>query len=238
MAGLVRAAAGCYDAAVAFGTPFISGKDSLNNEYRDASGQRVAIPPTLLISALANVPDVRRCVTMDLKAVGDRVYLVGATHDELAGSHLQAIGADIGASELPRVDLAAARATFARLHAAISAGTVRACHDLSEGGLAVAAAEMAMAGELSLDLDIAPISAGASQAARLFGETPSRFLVEVALTQATAFEAHMQGVDLAAVGEVRDGGELLLRDGEETLAQIGIAELKAAWQSGLDPLEL
>ncbi|MBX0327973.1 phosphoribosylformylglycinamidine synthase subunit PurL [Oscillochloris sp. ZM17-4] len=238
MAGLTRAAAGCYDAAVAFGTPFVSGKDSLNNEYRDASGQRVAIPPTLLISALANVPDVRRCVTMDLKVVGNRVYLVGATREELAGSHLAAIGVEVGASELPKVDLAAARETFARMHAAISAGVVRACHDLSEGGLAVAAAEMAMAGGLGLDLDIALIGGEASQLARLFGETPSRFLAEVAPEQAAAFESHMAGVELAALGEVTGGPELHLRAGEMSLARIGLAELKAAWQSGLDPLEL
>jgi phosphoribosylformylglycinamidine synthase len=89
MAGLVRAAAGCYDAALAFGTPFISGKDSLNNEYRDASGARTPIPPTLLISALAIVPDVRRTVTIDLKEPGNHVYLVGETRDELGGSHYE-----------------------------------------------------------------------------------------------------------------------------------------------------
>jgi phosphoribosylformylglycinamidine synthase len=134
--------------------------------------------------------------------------------------------------------LAAARETFAKLHAAIGAGLVRACHDLSEGGLAVAAAEMAMAGEIGLDLDIAAISGPASRLARLFGETPSRFLVEVAPAQTTAFEAQMAGVALAALGEVREGDDLRLRDGAETLARIGVAELKAAWQSGLDPLDL
>ncbi|NTU84029.1 MAG: phosphoribosylformylglycinamidine synthase subunit PurL, partial [Chloroflexales bacterium] len=120
MAGLVRAAAGCYDAAVAFGTPFISGKDSLNNEYRDATGARVAIPPTLLISAISHVPDVRRCVTMDLKEAGDALYVVGATRDELGGSHLAAVaGREPAASvEVPKVDLAAARAAFAALHGA------------------------------------------------------------------------------------------------------------------------
>jgi phosphoribosylformylglycinamidine synthase len=238
MAALVRAAAGCYDAAVAFGTPFVSGKDSLNNEYRDAAGKRVAIPPTLLISALARVPDVRRCVTMDLKGVGGLVYLVGATRDELAGSHLQAIGVEVGASDLPKVDLAAAREAFARLHAAIAAGLVRACHDLSEGGLAVAAAEMAMAGELGLNIDIAAIGGGAGRLARLFGETPSRFLVEVDPGDAAAFEAQMAGVALAALGVVTGDTALHLRDGAETLAALGVAELKAAWQSGLDPLDL
>ncbi|NTV63178.1 MAG: phosphoribosylformylglycinamidine synthase subunit PurL, partial [Oscillochloris sp.] len=238
MAGLVRAAAGCYDAAVAFGTPFISGKDSLNNEYRDAAGQRVAIPPTLLISALARVPDVRRCVTMDLKAAGNQLYLVGATRDELAGSHLEAVGASSAPSDLPRVNLAAARDTFARLHAAISAGAVRACHDLSEGGLAVAAAEMAIAGRLGIDLDLAPIGGALSQLARLFSESPSRFLVEVAPAQAPAFEAQLAGTPLAYLGQVTAEPLVRLREGAETVIALGIAELKAAWQSGLDPLPL
>ncbi|NTW01821.1 MAG: phosphoribosylformylglycinamidine synthase subunit PurL, partial [Oscillochloris sp.] len=238
MAGLVRAAAGCYDAAVAFGTPFISGKDSLNNEYRDASGQRVAIPPTLLISALAHVADVRRCVTMDLKTAGNLIYLVGSTRAELAGSHLEAIGVDVGESNLPKVDLAAAKATFTQLHAAISAGMVRACHDLSEGGLAVAAAEMAIAGGLGLDLDIAQITGAVNQQARLFSETPSRFLVEIDPAQATAFEAQLAGVALAKLGKVTSDGIVNVRDGTESLNRVSIAEIKVAWQSGLDPLNL
>ena len=77
LGSLVRAAEACRDVALAFGMPFISGKDSLNNEYR--SGDRhIVIPPTLLISALGLVPDVRHCVTMDLKEPGNLLYLVGA----------------------------------------------------------------------------------------------------------------------------------------------------------------
>ncbi len=238
MAGLVRSCAACYDAAVAFGTPFISGKDSLNNEYRDASGQRVAIPPTLLISALAHVPDVRRCVTMDLKAAGNRLYLVGATGEDLDGSHLQALGVEVGASGLPRVDLAVARATFTKLHAAISAGTIASCHDLSEGGLAVAAAEMALAGGLGLELDIAAIPGDASRTARLFGESPSRFLVEVAPEQEAAFTTQMTGITVAMLGNVTETGQVVLREGAESLVDLNVATLKDAWQSGLAPLSL
>jgi phosphoribosylformylglycinamidine synthase len=244
MAGLVRACAGCYDAAVAFGTPFVSGKDSLNNEYRDASGTRVAIPPTLLITALAQVADVRRCVTMDLKLIGSPLYLVGATRNELLGGYLLAVLAPAEAarlaeeSELPRVDLAVARATFAALHAAISAGLVRACHDLSEGGLGVAAAEMAIAGGLGLELDLRRVDGPGDALLKLFSESPSRFLVETAPEHAAAFEAAMAGLPLARVGTSLAEPELRLRNGDSALERFALDELRAAWQSGLDGIEL
>src|SRR5262249_43378253 len=144
LGSLVRAAEACRDAALAYGMPFISGKDSLKNEYH-AGGRNIVIPPTLLISALGLVPDVRRCVTMDLKEPGNLLYLVGATKDEMGGSHYNLVhGLDGGA--VPRVDFEAAPAVFHALHSAITSGLVRACHDLSEGGLAAAVAEMAFAG--------------------------------------------------------------------------------------------
>ncbi|RRR65823.1 MAG: phosphoribosylformylglycinamidine synthase subunit PurL [Candidatus Viridilinea halotolerans] len=234
MAGLVRAAAGCYDAAVAFGTPFISGKDSLNNEYRDAEGQRVAIPPTLLISALAEVPDVRRSVSMDLKQAGNQIYLVGATRAELGGSHWHAIvGVDALAGQVPQVDLAAARATFVALHAALRAGLVAACHDLSEGGLAVAAAEMALAGDLGLDLDLAALGSELDVTTKLFSETPSRFLVEVHPTDAEAFAAALAGVALVPLGTVQAEPLLTLRSGTNVVAALTVDDLRRAWHAGL-----
>ncbi|MBK9711502.1 MAG: phosphoribosylformylglycinamidine synthase subunit PurL [Kouleothrix sp.] len=250
MAALVRAAAGCYDAALAYGAPFISGKDSLNNEYRGADGRRTPIPPTLLISALALVPDVRRTTTMDLKEPGNYIYLIGETRDELAGSHYgerpttndqrQMISEDapssfaFGRSSVPKVDLEVAPRLFAALHAAIAGGLARACHDLSEGGLGVAAAEMAFAGMrgLRLDLRAAPRRDGLDDPATLlFSESPSRFLVEVRPADAAAFEAALAGLPIGRVGEVTDGGELSIAGlGGEELLRAGLADLKAAWQ--------
>lgn len=236
MAGLVRAAAACYDGAVAFGTPFISGKDSLNNEYRDADGNRVAIPPTLLISALSHVHDISQCVTMDLKQAGDVIYLLGATRAEFAGSHLAAVGMIEDAGALPKVDLAAARATFRALHRAIRAGLVRACHDLSEGGLAVAAAEMAIAGELGMRLtldgvDLDPLTL-------LFSETPSRFLVAVDPAQSAAFEAVLAGLPLMRLGVVTAAPEVQAVWRDQTLINLPVAQLRATWQHGLDAISV
>ncbi|WP_254513802.1 phosphoribosylformylglycinamidine synthase subunit PurL [Anatilimnocola floriformis] len=247
---LVRAALACHDVALALGTPFISGKDSLNNEYSyDASGTRktISIPPTLLISALGQVADVRQCVTMDLKQPGNLLYLVGNTRDELAGSHLEAIRGNgcltDGAcgSEVPRVNTAVAKKTFAAMHQAIKSGTVRACHDLSEGGLAVAAAEMAFAGGFGARIRLAEVPtditsgdrSDAFESVLLYSESNTRFLVEVAPSQQAAFTAALAGVPHAHVGEVTETGCLQIAGAKGLLIDAELAKLKEAWQKPL-----
>src|SRR5262249_36961361 len=111
LGSLVRAADACRDVALAYGTPFISGKDSLNNEYRSAD-RRISIPGTLLISAMGFVHGVRRCVTMDLKEPGNDLYVVGVTRDGLGGSHYHQVTGQTGGS-VPRVDLELAPRIFA-----------------------------------------------------------------------------------------------------------------------------
>jgi phosphoribosylformylglycinamidine synthase len=235
MAGLTRAAAGCYDAALAYGAPFISGKDSLNNEYLAADGTRTPIPPTLLISALAIVPDVGHCTTMDLKEAGNLIYLVGLTRDALLGSHyvdLAQVGS-IDGSELPMVDLALAPKLLAAVHASIAAGLVRACHDLSEGGLAVAAAEMAIAGGLGMSIDLArvPQPGAVDERALLFSESPTRLLIEVRPADAMAFEAKLADLPHAQIGTVVTVEQLHVTSPiGARLIDIAVADLKRAWQ--------
>jgi phosphoribosylformylglycinamidine synthase len=190
LGSLVRGAEACRDAALALNMPFISGKDSLNNEYTSADQRRrLSIPPTLLISALGHVPDVRRCVTMDLKAPGNVLYLVGTTRAELGGSHLHLIfGATGGA--VPHVDFTTARRVFDGLHQAIAEGLVRSCHDLSEGGLAVALGEMVFAGEVGAEItNLRGSGDNQNDTVLVFSESPTRFVVEVEPAHAAAFEA-------------------------------------------------
>jgi phosphoribosylformylglycinamidine synthase len=217
-------------------TPFISGKDSLNNEfsYHDEQGNRqtIAIPPTLLISAMGQVDDVACCVSMDMKQAGNLVYQVGQTHDELGGSHLGLVTGSSG-GRVPRVDPAVARPTLQAIHQAICQGLVRSCHDLSEGGLAVAAAEMAFAGGLGLQLDISKLSQQVGELAALFSESNSRFLCEVTPQQAEEFEATCEGLAVTLIGTVTDGGQLTVEaDGNSVLEQ-SLEDLKEAWQSPL-----
>jgi phosphoribosylformylglycinamidine synthase II len=243
LGSLVRAVKGCYDAAVGFGTPFVSGKDSLNNEYR-AHGQRLPVIPTLVISAFGTIDNAVQTVDMSLKAPGNLLYQVGATHDELAGSHyaLQLERATFEAlfpyTVAPKVNIARARVTMLALGAAIRAGLVRSCHDLSEGGLAVAAAEMALAGQLGLTIELAnaPHDLEASEALAntlLFSESASRFLVEVAPEQQTAFEhflSERQVADFAHIGSVNASAHLLVSNRAQNVIDLPVTSLQAAWK--------
>ena len=232
LGAIVRAAEACRDVAIAFGTPFISGKDSLNNTYTGKTGERLDIPHTLLVSALGRVPDVRQCVTMDLKEPGNDLYLVGLTKNELGGSHFHVVTGQSGGA-VPRVDVELAPRVFAAVHAAITQGLVRACHDLSEGGLAVAAAEMAFAG--GVGLDIAGLNAIAeADEVRLFSESPSRFLIEARPDHAAALGACFAGVPFVRVGVTVSEPRLRVAGANgEWLIWVKLAELKEAWQKPL-----
>jgi phosphoribosylformylglycinamidine synthase subunit PurSL len=231
LGALVRTAEACRDVAVAFGTPFISGKDSLNNTYATQGGERLDIPHTLLVTALGRVADVRKCVTMDLKEPGNALYLVGTTKDELGGSHFHLVTGRTGGA-VPQVDLAGAPKLFAAVHSAISQGYVRACHDLSEGGLAVAAAEMAFAGGIGADLTALP--GNLSDEAKLFSESPSRFLIEVYSEHTSQFEAALAAVPVARVGTtVADPRLRIASANGEWLIWVKLATLKEAWQKPL-----
>ncbi len=198
---LVEAAQGCYDAALRYGTPFISGKDSLNNEYVGADGLRHAIPPTLLISAIGIIDDVNQAVTMDLKEAGNLLYLIGDFAPVFGGSHYMLAREDAGtepvSDPVPAIS-ENAPAVYHALNQAILNGLVRACHDLSEGGLAVAAAEMCIGGRLGLTMELE-----AEDTLRaLFGETNGCLLVEVQPGNTAAFEklfASLPSLRLAVV---------------------------------------
>jgi phosphoribosylformylglycinamidine synthase len=234
LGSLVRAAEACRDTALAYGMPFISGKDSLNNEYHSV-GRHVVIPPTLLISALGRVPDVRKCTCMDLKAPGNLLFLLGRTRDEMGGSHY-ALVRGLAGGTVPRPDLDLAPRLFRGLYEAIRRGLVRACHDLSEGGLAVAAAEMAFAGGVGADLT-APGAADTplSDPVLLFSESTTRFLVEVAPPDAAAFRGCLgPGVPLAEVGQTcREPRLRIAGPGGGWVVEAALDQLKEAWQKPL-----
>jgi phosphoribosylformylglycinamidine synthase len=231
LGSLVLAAQACHDVALAYRMPFISGKDSLKNEFH-APGHHIVIPPTLLISALGQVPDVRKCVTMDLKEPGNLLYLLGATKDEMGGSHYHKATGRTGGT-VPRPDLAQAPKLFAALHTAITWGLVRSCHDLSEGGLAVAAAEMAFAGGLGADLSSAG-APGLPDEAALFSESCTRFLLEVKPENVSRLEAALAGQPLIKVGTVVTQQRLRIAGANgEWVVWADLGALKEAWQAPL-----
>ncbi len=233
---LVEACRACHDLSLAFGAPFVSGKDSLNN-FTEIDGQRISIPNTLLISAMAVVPDIRKAVSMDFKESGNPVFLVGNTYDELAGSEYCQYLSREGAT-VPQVRPDTALAVMTQLQQAISRGYVKACHDLSEGGIAVAASEMAFAGHLgvSLSLDMVPLG---EQVVRddimVFSESNSRFLVEVNAEVGALFSGLFNGLPCAAIGAVQDTPVLRVTGlSGDTVLECGIDSLRTAWKQTLD----
>ncbi len=232
LGGLVRASYGCYDMAKAYGVPFISGKDSLNNEY-STGRSTISIPPTLLISAIAVMDDVSKAVTMDAKKAGSAVYLVGLTYDELGGSQYYKMRGFIG-NDVPRVDPAYGKRLMNTLSRAMQSGAIASCHDCSDGGAAVALAEMAFAGGLGMDIAFSPRHMPAGQEpllndVLLFSESNTRFIVEV--SDEKRFLQSMKRLPVWKLGHVVKGGQFTIRTlTGKTIVDADIDELKAAWQ--------
>ncbi len=235
LGALVRAAQACYDMAIVYETPFISGKDSLNNEF-ESEGKIISIPHTLLISAIGVMEDVNCAVSMDFKQADDLIYIIGTTHNELGGSEYFRTQGFMGNS-VPKVNPQYAKELMDNLSVATEKGLVRACHDCSEGGIGVAIAEMAFAGGLgaSINLGTAPLGEPIDRDDfMLFSESNSRFLVEVAPEDKDKFEKVMHGISLAHIGQVAKSEMLEIYGlGDRKVVDVTLAALKEAWQKPL-----
>jgi len=219
---LVAAVDGCVAGAEAFAAPFVSGKDSLNNEFTGADQQRQAVPPTLVITAVAHVPDVDATVTADAKAAGHVLVLLGHTANEWAGSHAAMV---CGTGDTPVVVPAfdpTAPDRYRALHGLITAGRIAACHDCSEGGVAVAVAEMAMGGRLGVQFT--PVDP-AQLHTMLFAESAGRLIVEIDLADLDDVRAEVPGA-VTVIGHVVAEQTLTLPDG----AWLPLDMMLAAWE--------
>ncbi len=236
---LVRAAIACHDLAIQWKTPFISGKDSLNNEFTWINGrgekQTIAIPCSLLISAMGQIDDCRLAVTMDFKRAGNAVYLIGVTRDELAGSYA-ALALGKSGGSVPTVDATLAMRSYQAIHRAMKRKLIVSCHDLSEGGLAVALAEMSFAGELGVSIDITNMRQASfiDREVALFSESNSRLLCEVPAALISQFELAMQGLPCFQIGEVAEHDRVAIRCNMELLIDRPWRVLRDIWLKPLD----
>ena len=234
---LVRASQACYDGAMAFGAPFISGKDSLNNEFACEDGSVIAIPSTLLISAISIVDDTNKCITMDVKKSGNLLFAVGETKNELGGSHYYKIKGHLGIN-VPKVDLEKAPKIAAKISEAIEQGLVVSCHDCSEGGLAVAMAEMAFAGGLGIEADLRGLAKSddcVRADTQLFSESNSRYIVEVEADKFDAFAKLMLNLPFGQIGKVTQDNRLLVKsENGKTVIDVDIDTAKRTWQKTFD----
>ena len=225
LGGLVRAAEACYEGALAYRAPFISGKDSLNNQFTTDDGRTIAIPPTLLISGIGIVQDVSCCVTMDAKTAGNLLVLAGGpTTGAMGGSHYEMLyGHAEHHGELPAVDPAGGARAARAVAGLIDRGLVRSAHDCSDGGLLIAAAEMAMAGGLGIEL--------ALDGRACFSEDPARYLLEIDPGDLDAVTAALSDLTHVVVGEFTGDRRLTLSDAQ---LDVPIDELRSAWLGTLD----
>jgi phosphoribosylformylglycinamidine synthase len=263
LGAVVRAAEGCYDGALAYKTPFVSGKDSLSNQFTKEDGSVITIPQTLLITAMGIVPDVLRSRTMDAKSAGNALLLIGDTTSAMGGSHLvmlektggrgQGTGdggqatdrairnpkSEIRNLSIPRVDLTQGPRNAAAVAKLIAAGLVASAHDCSDGGMLVAAAEMAFAGRVGLDLNLAgvPTREPLSEFEICFAETPSRYLIEVATNRIDAVIRTLRDANIpfGQVGTFATHDRLTVRSPKAgRLMEESLDALRDTWKKPLD----
>jgi phosphoribosylformylglycinamidine synthase subunit PurSL len=230
LAQLVRANRALYDYTVLFGTPLISGKDSMKNDYVNGD-TRISIPPTLLVSAISAVKDVRKSVTMDFKEEGDLIVVVGKTWAELAGSEYFA---ELGLSGniCPKVDGEHALKIYRAVEKATTMSLVRSAHDVSDGGLAVALAESAFAGGFGADIDCSAVpQAGVFRDDYLlFSESQSRLVLTIKEKDLDRLPRLFKGISYGIIGKVTGERRLKVRGiYGATVINCDTERLKEAW---------
>ncbi|MDO8802898.1 MAG: phosphoribosylformylglycinamidine synthase subunit PurL [Elusimicrobiota bacterium] len=234
MGDLVLAAEGCHDAAMAYGAPFISGKDSFYNQAKDADGKEYPVPISLLISATAPVEDIRGAITMNYKEAGNPVYLAGVSRRGMGGSVYNDM-ADSGNNLISPLDMKAAVQLYTAVLKTIKSGCVCAAHDVSQGGLAVTLSEMAFSGGFGADIDLAGAAReeGLSALELLFGESPARLVLEVVKGKEAEFLKLVKGLPVNEIGYVKEDRALEVKDGWSRLFAEDILTLKKSWKRDL-----
>lgn len=231
LAALVRACRALRQFCLAWNIPCISGKDSMKNDYLGEAG-RISIPPTVLFTVLGVMDNVTRAMTSDFKQPGDQIYLLGGTWRELGASEAAAqLG--VAGGKIPRVDAASAQARYRGLHALAGQRAISACHDCSDGGLAVALAEMCIGGRLGCEIDLDAVAAYEPMSAfeLLYSESASRHIATVKREFAPLLDALGLWQICRRVGEVRANGELRIKSGDSEIARVGVEDLARAFKA-------
>ncbi len=230
LAKLVRMCEALYDMSTYFQIPMTSGKDSMKNDYK-GDGVRISIPPTILYSMTAKVDDIRRTVTSNFKAIGDRIYLLGDTYNELGASEFYKLFGEVGTS-VPKVRKEAAYQLYQKVSDANREGWIESCHDCSDGGMIIALAECLFGGQLGCNVNVDGFREDLSLLSILYAESHSRFVVSIAPENQAAFETHF-GDAATYLGNVIPGDKLLVSYKEEEIINQSISDLIAAWEGGL-----
>ena len=242
LAQLVRANRALDEVCRAYKLPCISGKDSMKNDAT-LDGEKISVPPTLLFSLIGNHSDVRKAVSSDFKQVGDMIYLVGETHQELGASELAFMLRDESNGEsgiggrVPQIDTSRNLSLYHSLTKAMSNELVSSAHDCSDAGLAAAVAECCFGCDSGADLDISDIfhaDINLNDWGALFGESLGRILVSVKPENSKSFEASMEGHECNYLGEVNSVDKITIVDQDIPILIASMSELRDAWKNTLN----
>jgi phosphoribosylformylglycinamidine synthase II len=234
LGALVETVKGIAAAAEVYGAPFVSGKDSFYNYFETKEGP-VSIPVTILVSGMGIVEEEGHVVGASLRRCDSLLAIVGHTSGDLGGS-VFARRHGIEGAPVPATRAEEALACYRAYHEAVKKGYILSAHDVGEGGLAVTLAEMAFSGKAGLEIDLCslPMDDDATKAAMLFGESPSRLVVEVAPEHFPRVADLFEGLPFAALGRATASHRnLRIEWGKETLLNESLADLKTLWKTGL-----
>ena len=233
---LKRSVQACHDYAVAYGTPLISGKDSMFNDFKgyDEKGKpiKISIPPTLLISSIGVIPDINKTISLDLKFFGDLIYLLGDTYEELGGSEYFGMLGYIGNS-VPHVDAQKNMTLYKKFYQCIQNDLLASSLSVGRGGLGVALAKTAMGGMLGIDVSLKNLKGSVKRNDdALFSESQGRIIVSINPHNKKIFEKIMQHVSLTLLGTVTDDGMFIIRDHDNAmLVKTDVEKLLISYKS-------
>ncbi len=223
--------------ASSLGVPFVSGNVSF---YNESAAMNESIPPTPTILGIGLCEDVRECITVDMKEAGDFLYVVGETKEELGGSEYYKLRSVEGGGIVPRTDPEVLIRSMEALRDAMNAGLIASCHDVSEGGLAVAVCEMLIGGDIGASIDIRGMNPELRRDYKMFSESNSRWVVEVWKEEKRRFEDLLKGRKVYAtkLGETVGENRVSIYDRNKELVDLALEEVRWAWLSGISLYDL
>lgn len=217
---LKAATKACYDYAVAYETPYISGKDSMFNDFKgfDKNGKAIKIsaPPTLLISSLGVIHDITKAVSLDPKFPGDLIYILGETKSELGGSEYFAMQSravnfkNYSGNNMPQVDAKKAKKLYEKFTEAVEKRLISSALSPSHGGLAVTLAKKAIAGQMGMEIDLCKLPDRADYI--LFSESQSRIVVTIDPKRQKEFEKHFKDIPFALLGIITNDKNFIIKN--------------------------
>ncbi len=229
LAKLVQMNQALFDMATFFNIPMTSGKDSMKNDFK-AGNVKISVPPTILYSMTAKIDDVRRTITSDFKAANDLIYQIGKTYDELGASEFYNLFGELGAN-VPKVRKENAKVIYQKMMLANEQNLIESCHDISDGGMAVAVCESAIGTNFGVELELSELQ-NLSLNAILFSESHSRFIVSIDQKNKKIFE-QIFADDCTLIGKINSSKNLQIHFQKKKVIDMEMRELEQVWSNGL-----